>query len=216
MRNVRAATTDDAESIGRLMHRFNTEFGEPTPGPDRLAARLGELIESGETVVLLAGEGPEGLLVVRFRPALWSSGQEAYIAELYVKPESRRRGFGGELMAATLELARERGSDWIHLGTDEGDAAPTGSTSASASAACVTPHPRAPSASGCSSSNGSSELQAPQPPRGRGVITPTMLSSGSVKCPMISIPSISSGPKMRVPPRLSALVSAASTSSTAT
>lgn len=118
---VRRASAADAAAAAELLYRFNTEYDEPTPEPEELAPRLRELIESGRTAVLLAGEGPGGIVVVRFQPSIWSAGYEAYIAEVYVVPESRRDGLGGELMAATLELCRERGCDYVFLGTDEGD-----------------------------------------------------------------------------------------------
>lgn len=70
--------------------------------------------------MLLAGDGPDGVAVMRVRPALWSSGQDAYIEEFHVAPVSRRRGLGTALLTATLGLARELGCDRIELGTDEG------------------------------------------------------------------------------------------------
>lgn len=87
--DVRLADVIDAPSIGRLLHDFNTEFDEPTPGPDWLAARIVELIAEGETGVLLAGAGPDGLAVLRLRPAIWSQALECYLAELYVAPAMR-------------------------------------------------------------------------------------------------------------------------------
>ena len=83
---VRRADADDAAVVGRLLHDFNREFDEPTPEPAALAGRLGQLIEGGDTLVLLAGDGPDGLAVLRFRAAIWSSGLECYLAELYVTP----------------------------------------------------------------------------------------------------------------------------------
>jgi hypothetical protein len=41
MVTVRVASPADAGAIGRLLHDFNTEFEEPTPGPERLAERIG-------------------------------------------------------------------------------------------------------------------------------------------------------------------------------
>ncbi|MCB0874699.1 MAG: GNAT family N-acetyltransferase [Solirubrobacterales bacterium] len=122
MSGARAAGPGDLGAAGALLHRFNAEFGEASPGAERLAARVGELTASGDTAVLLAGDGPAGILVIRFQPSLWSQLDEAYIAELYVVPEARRRGFGGELMTAALELCRARGCDYVFIGTDEGDA----------------------------------------------------------------------------------------------
>lgn len=120
---VRAATAADAESIGRLLHDFNTEFGEPTPTPERLAARIEELLREGQTAVLLAGEGPHGLAVLRFRPAIWSQGLECYLAELYVVPSMRGNGLGRALMDVAIEHARGRGADCMDLGTGEDDVA---------------------------------------------------------------------------------------------
>ncbi len=120
--DARLATAADAAAAGRLLHRFNTEYGEPTPPPERLGERIEELIATGETEVLLAGDGPDGILVVRFHPSIWSEGAEAYIAELYVVAERRRRGLGSALMTAALARCRKRGADYVFLGTDEGDA----------------------------------------------------------------------------------------------
>jgi ribosomal protein S18 acetylase RimI-like enzyme len=120
---VRRAGAADTASVGRLLDAFNREFDEPTPGAERLAARVGELLEQGDTAVLLAGAGPDGLAVLRFRPAIWSQALECYLAELYVAPLLRRRGLGRGLMNAAIELARSRGADHIELGTGEQDVA---------------------------------------------------------------------------------------------
>lgn len=120
---VRRAELADAETVGRLLHDFNTEYDDITPGPDALAERIRELIATGETVVLLAGSGPEGLAVLRFRPALWTSGLECYLAELYVVPDRRGQGLGRAVMETALAVAREQGADSMDLGTSEDDVA---------------------------------------------------------------------------------------------
>ena len=103
---VRAAGAADAEAVGRLLHAFNTEYGYPTPGPSALAERIRELLPGGETRVLLAGDDPDGLAVLRFRPSIWTRALECYLAELYVVPERRGRGLGRALMESAIELAR--------------------------------------------------------------------------------------------------------------
>jgi ribosomal protein S18 acetylase RimI-like enzyme len=120
---VRRAELADADAVGRLLHDFNTEFNDVTPGPDALAERVRELITSGETIVLLAGGSPEGLAVLRFRPALWTSGLECYLAELYVVPNRRGHGLGRALMETALAVAREEGADSMDLGTGDDDVA---------------------------------------------------------------------------------------------
>jgi ribosomal protein S18 acetylase RimI-like enzyme len=120
---VRPGELADADAIGRLLHEFNSEFDEPTPGPDRLAERIGQLLAESEVSVLLAGAGPDGLAVLRFRPSIWSQALECHLAELYVVPDRRGHGLGRALMEAAMELARERGADYMDLGTAEDDAA---------------------------------------------------------------------------------------------
>ena len=120
-RQVRLATRDDADAIGRLLYAFNREFDEPTPESAALAERIGQLLGGGDTLVLLAGDGPDGLAVLRFRAAIWSQGQECYLAELYVAPARRGQGLGRALMEAAMREARHRGADTMDIGVDEPD-----------------------------------------------------------------------------------------------
>jgi ribosomal protein S18 acetylase RimI-like enzyme len=121
MHRVRLADPDDAADIGRLLYDFNREFDEPAPAPAALAKRLGQLMAGGETLVLLAGDGPDGLAVLRFRAAIWSRGLECYLAELYVRPASRGQGVGRALAEAAMREARLRGADTMDIGVDEPD-----------------------------------------------------------------------------------------------
>ncbi|HEX7164963.1 MAG TPA: GNAT family N-acetyltransferase [Trebonia sp.] len=120
---VRQANRADADAIGRLLYAFNREFDEPTPAPSVLAERMRQLLDGGDTLVLLVGDGPDGLAVLRFRAAIWSTGLECYLAELYVAPARRGQGLGRELMEAVLRTARDRGADYMDIGVDEPDVA---------------------------------------------------------------------------------------------
>jgi ribosomal protein S18 acetylase RimI-like enzyme len=123
MARVRRGESADAEAIGRLLHDFNTEFEDVTPGPAALAERVRLLMAKEGLAVLLGGAGPDGLAVLRFRPSIWTEGLECYLAELYVIPSRRRRGLGRALMEASMELARAEGADMMYLGTGEDDVA---------------------------------------------------------------------------------------------
>jgi ribosomal protein S18 acetylase RimI-like enzyme len=120
--SVRRAGPEDADAIGRLLYDFNTEYDEPTPEPPQIAARIRELM-GGDTIVLLAGDGPDGLAVLRLRLSIWSSGKECYLAELYVVPARRGHGLGRALMETAIDVARQEGADWMDLGTSEDDVA---------------------------------------------------------------------------------------------
>jgi GNAT superfamily N-acetyltransferase len=122
---IRIADVDDVDAIGRLLNGFNKEFAEPTPSPEALAERFTALLQQ-DTVVLLGGDGPDGLAVVRLRMSIWTSGLESYLAELYVVPHRRGQGLGRALMHAALGEARDRGADVMEVGVDEPDHAARG------------------------------------------------------------------------------------------
>jgi ribosomal protein S18 acetylase RimI-like enzyme len=126
VRGIRRARAADAEAVGRLLHDFNTEFDDITPGPHALAERVVQLLAGGDTIVLLAGSGPDGLAVLRFREAIWMQALECYLAELYVIPERRGQGIGRALVKASMDVARDQGAAYMDLGTSEDDVAARG------------------------------------------------------------------------------------------
>lgn len=122
-------TKDSADDgllvAARLLHDFNVEFDEPSPPPDQVAARLKEIIEGDQLVVLLAREQETGVAVgvaaMRVQPSVLSQAQEAYLAELYVVPSRRGRGYGRELITEAMRVARDWGADYAFLITSEDD-----------------------------------------------------------------------------------------------
>jgi ribosomal protein S18 acetylase RimI-like enzyme len=120
---IRRAGPEDAAAIARLLHDFNTEFSEPSPGVEALTGHARRLLAAGEMTVLLAGEGPDGLSLLRLRPSVWTGSPEAYLQELYVMPARRGRGIGRALLEKTIAVAREAGASGIDLNTGETDAA---------------------------------------------------------------------------------------------
>jgi ribosomal protein S18 acetylase RimI-like enzyme len=112
-------------AAAQLLHDFNVEYDEPAPPPDELAARLAELLAGNHVTVLLArardtGEAI-GVAVMRLQPSVWSTAQEAYLAELYVVPGKRGQGYGRELISEAMRIAREKGADYAFLVTSEDD-----------------------------------------------------------------------------------------------
>lgn len=123
---VRQASGEDAPLLARMLHDFNTEFSEPTPGTDVLARRVLAFIESGAMTYLLGGSGPDGFAQLSFRPSVWAAQPVGYLEELYVVPDRRGKGVGRALMNAVLERARERGAAGIEVVTGEDDTAARG------------------------------------------------------------------------------------------
>jgi ribosomal protein S18 acetylase RimI-like enzyme len=120
---VREAGEADAPEVARLLHDFNTEFSEPTPGVAFLTERTRRLLADREITVLLGGERPDGLALLRFRPSVWTPTLDAYLEELYFAPDRRGRGIGRALLQAAIDAARERGAAHIDLNTSEDDTA---------------------------------------------------------------------------------------------
>jgi ribosomal protein S18 acetylase RimI-like enzyme len=120
---IRRATTADALDAGRLLHDFNAEFDEPAPEPAKIAEHLAEQISGGTTIVLLAGDGPDGIAAMQISPEVISGNLSAYVEELYVVPAKRGNGIGRALMDAAMKMARELGATRIDLTTSDDDVA---------------------------------------------------------------------------------------------
>jgi ribosomal protein S18 acetylase RimI-like enzyme len=116
---------DEIVAAAQLLHDFNVEYDEPAPAPEELALRLAELVAGDHVTVLLARApetgAPVGVAVMRVQPSLWSRGQEAYLAELYVVPSRRGQGHGRELITEAMRVARDRGADYAFVITSEDD-----------------------------------------------------------------------------------------------
>jgi GNAT superfamily N-acetyltransferase len=118
---IRRAGAGDAANVARLLHDFNSEYEDYTPGTAVLTERLGELLGEGAITVLLASDPPTGFALFRIRPSLWAKAGDAYLEELYVVPEQRRKGIGRALLNAAIEAAREAGANHFELTTGETD-----------------------------------------------------------------------------------------------
>lgn len=112
-------------AAARLLHDFNVEYGEPAAAPDVLAPRLAALVADGHITVILAREhedgAPVGVAVMRVQPSIVTVAQEAYLAELYVRPSRRGQGYGRGLLSEAMRVARSRGADYAFLVTSEDD-----------------------------------------------------------------------------------------------
>lgn len=118
---IRRASAGDAAAVAQLLHDFNTEYEDFTPGVPTLTERLEELLADGTITVLLAGDPPTGFALFRLRPSLWAKAGDAYLEELYVVPERRGQGIGRALLEASIEAARKGGANHFELTTGEDD-----------------------------------------------------------------------------------------------
>jgi GNAT superfamily N-acetyltransferase len=53
--------------------------------------------------------------LVGFVKLAWDGFVHAWVLEPTVRPDLRRRGIGRELVARAVDVARERGLEWVHV-----------------------------------------------------------------------------------------------------
>ncbi len=111
---VRIGVVADAPSISNLLYEFNGE----ALSPSALAERMQE-VQDLEAAFLAELDGTAvGLLVLRTVPTLSDPQDWAEITEMYVRPNSRRRGVGRALIEAAIKHARRHGCTEVHLLVD--------------------------------------------------------------------------------------------------
>ena len=119
---VRLASEEDADVLARMQIEFNAEFDDDSaPEHEVLAQRMRDYIASGEMYFLLAGDGPDGHAQIALHPTLYSPDREAYLGELWVRPEKRGLGLGRAMLEEAMEEARRRGCDHFHITTSMDD-----------------------------------------------------------------------------------------------
>ncbi|HEY8039216.1 MAG TPA: GNAT family N-acetyltransferase [Polyangiaceae bacterium] len=114
---IRAAVLGDADALLGMMVDFNAIEGiafDPARTRPALARLLGEPALGR---VLLAAQGARtvGYAVLTWGFDLEFDGRDAFLTEIYLLPEARGRGLGGELLAEVEVAARTAGARAVHL-----------------------------------------------------------------------------------------------------
>ena len=80
---------------------------------------LGERLERGESIILLAFDGESAVGFTRLYPSFSSVSMARILVlnDLFVAPGGRRRGTGSALLQAAARLAREEGAVRLTLQT---------------------------------------------------------------------------------------------------
>jgi ribosomal protein S18 acetylase RimI-like enzyme len=75
----------------------------------------------GRAWLFYTGPALVGYIVLTIGFSFEFHGHDAFIDELYIAPEYRRRGFGRQALAFAEERAREMGVNAVHLEVDRGN-----------------------------------------------------------------------------------------------
>jgi ribosomal protein S18 acetylase RimI-like enzyme len=116
---IRLATADDADDVTRLMMLFRDWWGRDWPPDDAWRRGVSILLDDDRTDVLLGGDPPAGVAVLRYRHSLWQDALDCALEDLYVEEHARRDGVGQALVSAALERARGRGCRRVELDVNE-------------------------------------------------------------------------------------------------
>jgi ribosomal protein S18 acetylase RimI-like enzyme len=121
------AQPDELETVGALLIAFRDHNGYDHPTDDAMLATLGRLIEDPQTEYLLGAPAQDapasGVCQLRFRPSIWTSSDDCWLEDLYVRPQARRGGVGQALVELAIERATARGCRRIELDTDDANTA---------------------------------------------------------------------------------------------
>ncbi|MCB9727889.1 MAG: GNAT family N-acetyltransferase [Deltaproteobacteria bacterium] len=114
---IQRATLADVETLLEMMLEFNGIEGIPWSA-EAARAPLEKLLISaqlGAVGLIFEGDTLRGYCVLTWGYDLEWSGRDAFLTELYLLPEARRRGLGRDVMALIEALAIERGARALHL-----------------------------------------------------------------------------------------------------
>lgn len=123
---VWVAAPDEVEDVGALLIAFRDHNGYDRPTDNAMLAMLDRLIEDPRAEYLLGAASADApataVCQLRFRPSVWTSSDDCWLEDLYVRPQTRRAGLGQALIDLALERATARGCRRIELDTNERNA----------------------------------------------------------------------------------------------
>ena len=121
------AKPEEAEAVAGLLVEFRDHMGSTWPSENAFLASVERLFEDPDAEFLLATRDddspPGGVLQLRFRFSVWTAAPDAWVEDLFVRADARRRGVGDALMTLATEVAGRRGAKRIELDTKEDNAA---------------------------------------------------------------------------------------------
>ncbi|MDQ3850311.1 MAG: GNAT family N-acetyltransferase [Actinomycetota bacterium] len=121
------AEPDEAEAVAGLLVAFRDHMGHSWPSANAFLASVERLMEDRDTEFLLAAPDddspPAAVAQLRFRFSVWKAAPDAWLEDLFVRPEARRAGLGDALVRLVIERATARGARRIELDTNEANTA---------------------------------------------------------------------------------------------
>jgi ribosomal protein S18 acetylase RimI-like enzyme len=121
----RPATKGDEANLLRMMRKLAEQepgayyFDEPVVR--RVLREFLADLNLGRAWIFSEGAAPAGYIVLTQGYSFEYHGRDAFVDELYVEPQYRRRGIARQALRFVEEQAREMGVHAIHLEVDQGN-----------------------------------------------------------------------------------------------
>jgi len=117
------AGMSEAGTVAALLVAFRDHMDHDSPPEAEFAASVEKLIAREDTEYWLAATGEDapaaGVCQLRFRPSVWTSSDDCWLEDLFVRDSTRGHGLGRALVERAMDRARERGCARIELDTEE-------------------------------------------------------------------------------------------------
>ncbi len=118
----------EAPAVAALLGEFRDSGGSNLePSDADMLAGVRRIMEAGDGEYLLGatagGREPDGVCQVRFRWSVWTTAEDCWLEDLYVREAARRGGLGRALVEAAVVRATQRGCRRIELDVNEDNVA---------------------------------------------------------------------------------------------
>lgn len=117
--DIRLATLDEADAVGRCMAAFRDFLGDDEPPDTQLMRGARMLLEQGLAEFVVVGTPAHSYVQLRFIPSGWHVGEVCWVEDVFVAEQARGRGLGRALMLRSIDRARERGCARLQLDANE-------------------------------------------------------------------------------------------------
>jgi GNAT superfamily N-acetyltransferase len=121
------ADMSEAGTVAQLLVAFRDHMDHDSPPESEFRQSVEKLIGREDTEYWLAaaddGSPAAGVCQLRFRHSVWTSSEDCWLEDLFVRDSVRGLGLGRALVQAAMDRARERGCARIELDTEEGNRA---------------------------------------------------------------------------------------------
>ena len=121
---IREAKAQDLPALLRMMRSLAEQPPAIAFDEDEVCAALDKFLghaDLGQAWLLWLGEKPAGYVILTLGYSFEFRGRDAFIDELYIEPEFRRRGLGRRALEFLEEKARASGVNALHLEVDGGN-----------------------------------------------------------------------------------------------